>query len=158
MNALFRLNLTSIYLYDRKSCAHINQGQHVCNLNKRKLVGATRSLSSDCSQAGESGASQVIGNRSAAHGLSQAARAVRRRAQRGQSDPLERVISQMRDSAQADAANIAALQETEASMAKHGEMLVQQGAQQLALCTQIMHKGRKGWCPGTTTFPSPPRA
>ena len=85
--------------------------------------------------------SQIIGNRQARaplHGLSQTPRAVRRRTQRAQTDPLERVLAELRESVRTDAANIAVLQETEASMARHGGILVEQGAQQLALCTQMV--------------------
>ena len=83
---------------------------------------------------------------------------MRRRTQRARGDPLERILAELRGSVRNDAANIAVLQETEANMARHGGILVEQEAQQPALCIQMLqllqklvHNGMHGQGEGGRT-------
>ena len=71
-------------------------------------------------------------------GLSQAPRAVRRRIQGGQSEPLERLVALLETTMARDGAALAEMAANESRMATSLDRAVEQGAQHVALCTEMV--------------------
>ena len=71
-------------------------------------------------------------------GLSQAPRAVRRRIQGGQSEPLERLVALVETTMARDGAALAEMAANESRMATSLDRAVELGAQHVALCTEMV--------------------